>query len=331
MRALSKKALEKDILREDKKNCRKIGPCGIGKKAVYVNGFYISRKYYIPIDSIERVFKRVAMSQGGFSGQGAFASIPYFVVVYDGGKGKQCIFKREEEVDEILKYMKQYFPHIPTVSAAAEKKIAQQAAKKKKETTRKLSKEEENEIRKLENARMHLEKRPELYKNLTETAKKKRAFEQSNPMYRWIAFSIVILGAVAAVYGIWAIVTDRSYAMYFLLFGLSAVLLFARANVFPTKKNSLKYMEDQWNAACQKMENHLKLVQKFPVPARYAHPSTLARMINIIKKGKADTCEKALEVLKEDLKRLNADVQVAQEEYDEIMSIKPMFLVENYR
>lgn len=55
MRALSKKALEKDILREDKKNCRKIGPCGIGKKAVYVNGFYISRKYYIPIDSIERV------------------------------------------------------------------------------------------------------------------------------------------------------------------------------------------------------------------------------------------------------------------------------------
>ena len=34
---------------------------------------------------------------------------------------------------------------------------------------------------------------------------------------------------------------------------------------------------------------------------------------------------KSLEVLKSDLKALNSSVAVEQEEYDEIMAIKPMF------
>jgi len=38
-----------------------------------------------------------------------------------------------------------------------------------------------------------------------------------------------------------------------------------------------------------------------------------------------------LEVVKEDLKKLNADVKVEQEEYEEVVAIKPMFLAENYR
>ena len=33
-------------LEEDKKSCRKIGPCGVGKKAIYLNSFYIDRCYY---------------------------------------------------------------------------------------------------------------------------------------------------------------------------------------------------------------------------------------------------------------------------------------------
>ena len=33
---------------------------------------------------------------------------------------------------------------------------------------------------------------------------------------------------------------------------------------------------------------------------------------------------------KADLKALNADVQVSQEEYDEVVAIKPMFLVSDY-
>ena len=78
--------LDKATLEADKKACKKIGPCGVGKKALYLNSFYIDRRYYLPYGSISRVFKRVAMSQGGFSGKGMFASMAYLVVEYDGGK-----------------------------------------------------------------------------------------------------------------------------------------------------------------------------------------------------------------------------------------------------
>mgnify|MGYP001251154175 CR=1 FL=1 len=52
--------LDRLELEQDKKACRKIGPCGVGKKALYLNSFYIDRRYYLPYGSISRVFKRVA-------------------------------------------------------------------------------------------------------------------------------------------------------------------------------------------------------------------------------------------------------------------------------
>ena len=94
--------LDAHELEEDKKACRKIGPCGVGKKALYLNSFYIDRRYYLPYGSITRVFKRVAMSSGGFTGKGMFASMAYLVVEYDGGKQKQCNFKDERDVDTLL-------------------------------------------------------------------------------------------------------------------------------------------------------------------------------------------------------------------------------------
>ena len=71
--------LDKQELVEDRKSCKKIGPCGVGKKALYLNSFYIDRRYYLPYGSITRVFKRVAMSSGGFSGKGVFASMAYLL------------------------------------------------------------------------------------------------------------------------------------------------------------------------------------------------------------------------------------------------------------
>ena len=59
-RALSQQTLDKEELRADKKACRRFGPCGAGKKALYLNSFYIDRMYYIPYGAITRVFKRVA-------------------------------------------------------------------------------------------------------------------------------------------------------------------------------------------------------------------------------------------------------------------------------
>ena len=90
---------------KDKKECKKIGPCGIGKKAVYLSSFYIDRRYYIPISSVKRIFKRIAMSKGGFTGKGVFGTLSYLVVVYEDGKEKQCNFKHEEDVDRFLAYI----------------------------------------------------------------------------------------------------------------------------------------------------------------------------------------------------------------------------------
>ena len=84
--------LDNETLAADKKGCRRFGPCGVGEKALYLNSFFIDRHYYVALESVHRVFKRVAMSKGGFTGKGAFGSIPYLVVEYDDGAQKQCNF-----------------------------------------------------------------------------------------------------------------------------------------------------------------------------------------------------------------------------------------------
>ena len=74
-------ALDKPTLSVDKKFCKKYGPCGVGDKALYLNSFYFDRWYYVALTSVRRVFKRVAMSKGGFSGKGLFGAIPYLVEI----------------------------------------------------------------------------------------------------------------------------------------------------------------------------------------------------------------------------------------------------------
>ena len=117
-------------LEADKKACKKIGPCGVGKKALYLNSFYIDRCYYLPYGSITRAFKRVAMSQGGFTGKGMFASMAYLVVEYDGGKQKQCNFKDERDVDALLDVLAKEQPQIKRLSAAGEQTVQKKEAEK---------------------------------------------------------------------------------------------------------------------------------------------------------------------------------------------------------
>ena len=126
---LSTLHLDKEELEIDKKTCKKIGPCGVGKKALYLNSFFIDRKYYVPYSSITRVFKRIAMSEGGFSGKGMFATMSYLVVEYDNGKQKQCNFKYEDQVDEVLHSLKKEQPQIKLYSKAGEAKIKEEKEK----------------------------------------------------------------------------------------------------------------------------------------------------------------------------------------------------------
>ncbi len=283
-------------LTTDKKNCKKIGPCGVGEKAIYLNSFYFDRRYYIPISSIERIFKRIAMSKGGFTGKGAFGTLSYLVVVYENGKEKQCNFKHEEDVDRLLAYIEERFPQIP-----------------------------------LHSTENYLKKQSDYYMDLSLSAKKKRTYDRSNPAYKWVALAVVILGIGAFLYGIYSLLTHAGFGMYFLLFGLAAIFLFAGANVLPTSKNNKKYIENQLERSIQQMEAYIQKYPDFPVPAHYAHPVVLKRMQDIMKDGRAQTIPEALTVLKDDLKALNSNVTVEKEEYDEIVAIKSMFLVMDYK
>ncbi len=79
------------------------------------------------------------------------------------------------------------------------------------------------------------------------------------------------------------------------------------------------------------MEDYIQSCSDFPLPACYAHPVVLKRMTEILKEGRAENLESALQVLKQDLKALNSNVVVEQEEYDEVVAIKSMFLVMDYK
>lgn len=329
--ALSQQTLDKDILNKDKKECKKFGPCGVGKKALYLNSFYIDRMYYVPLKAVKRVYKLVAMSKGGFSGKGVFASMSYLVVEYDTGVEKRCLFKHEEHVDEMLVYIKQQCPSILTVSKTVEQKMEMKAREEALKPKVELTKDAQKAVVSLEKAKDFLEERPALASGLSRAAKAKRVNECANPAYRWVALIIVLMGVVAAVYGVWAVVNKVDFGMYFTLFGMAAVFLFAGANVLPTGRNNKKYIEKQWQNACEDMERYINKYTAFPVPAYYAHPVTLTRMIRVIGEGRAQNAKQALEIVKTDLKALNADVQVEQNEYDEVVTIKPMFLVENYK
>ena len=326
--------LDKATLEADKKACKKIGPCGVGKKALYLNSFYIDRRYYLPYGSISRVFKRVAMSQGGFSGKGMFASMAYLVVEYDGGKQKQCNFKDERDVDALLEVLAKEQPNIPRLSAAGEAEIARQKAEKAARRLPQLSKEAEQSVGQLKRASDYLARKPELAKELSAAERRKRAQLQSKPVYRYVALAIFIMGIVSAAYGLYAVTTHTGgYGIYFALFGFAAIFLFSSYNMLPTAHNNHSAIMKRAEKAEAAMAEYVKHYPSgaFPVPSRYAHPIVLKQMMDAVEEGRAVTVPEALEAVKARLKSLNADVEVEQEEYDEVVVIKAMFLNHDYQ
>ena len=181
---------------------------------------------------------------------------------------------------------------------------------------------------KLEKARTFLAGYPKLTDRLSTAAKAKRVNEHTNPAHKWVALAIVLAGLIAAVYGVIAWRRQEGFGMYFTLLGLAVVFLFSGTQVIPTMKNNKRAVTAAWEQAQKDMAGVLP--EHFPLPARYAHPVVLDRMIRVLREGRAQSAEEALAVVKADLKALNADVQVSQEEYDEVVAIKPMFLVSDY-
>ena len=326
--------LDRLELEQDKKACRKIGPCGVGKKALYLNSFYIDRRYYLPYGSISRVFKRVAMSSGGFTGKGMFASMAYLVVEYDGGKQKQCNFKDERDVDKLLEVLAKEQPQIPLLSEAGEQALQKKEAEKAARKLPELTDEAKHSVTVLRKAKEYLEAKPELAEELSAAERRKRAQLQSKPVYRYVALAIFIFGILSAAYGLYAITSHTgSYGIYFALFGFAAIFLFSSYNMLPTARNNNNAIMKRADKAEAAMAEYVKHYPNgaFPVPSCYAHPIVLKQMTDAIEEGRAVTVPEALDAVEKRLQALNADVQVEQEEYDEVVVIKAMFLNHDYQ
>ena len=326
--------LDRLELEQDKKACRKIGPGGVGKKALYLNSFYIDRRYYLPYGSISRVFKRVAMSSGGFTGKGMFASMAYLVVEYDGGKQKQCNFKDERDVDKLLEVLAKEQPQIPLLSEAGEQALQKKEAEKAARKLPELTDEAKHSVTVLRKAKEYLEEKPELAEELSAAERRKRAQLQSKPVYRYVALAIFVFGIVSAAYGLYAVTNHvGNYGIYFALFGFAAVFLFSSYNMLPTARNNNNAIMKRADKAEAAMAEYVKHYPNgaFPVPSCYAHPIVLKQMTDAIEEGRAVTVPEALDAVEARLKSLNADVQVEQEEYDEVVVIKAMFLNHDYQ
>ena len=326
--------LDRLELEQDKKACRKIGPCGVGKKALYLNSFYIDRRYYLPYGSISRVFKRVAMSSGGFTGKGMFASMAYLVVEYDGGKQKQCNFKDERDVDKLLEVLAKEQPQIPLLSEAGEQALQKKEAEKAARKLPELTDEAKHSVTVLRKAKEYLEEKPELAEELSAAERRKRAQLQSKPVYRYVALAIFVFGIVSAAYGLYAVTNHvGNYGIYFALFGFAAIFLFSSYNMLPTARNNNNAIMKRADKAEAAMAEYVKHYPNgaFPVPSYYAHPIVLKQMTDAIEEGRAVTVPEALDAVEKRLQALNADVQVEQEEYDEVVVIKAMFLNHDYQ
>jgi len=117
------------------------------------------------------------------------------------------------------------------------------------------------------------------------------------------------------------------------LFGFAAIFLFSSYNMLPTARNNNNAIMKRADKAEAAMAEYVKHYPNgaFPVPSCYAHPIVLKQMTDAIEEGRAVTVPEALDAVEARLKSLNADVQVEQEEYDEVVVIKAMFLNHDYQ
>ena len=153
-------------------------------------------------------------------------------------------------------------------------------------------------------------------------------------MYRYVALAIFVLGIAAAGYGLYSVFSHTgNYGIYFALFGFAAIFLFSSYNMLPTAHNNNNAIMKRAEKAEAAMADYVKHYPHgaFPVPSWYAYPVVLKQMTDAVEEGRAVTVPEALEAVKARLKELNADVQVEQEEYDEVVLIKAMFLNHQYQ
>ena len=237
-------------------------------------------------------------------------------------------------MDALLAVLAKEQPQLHLLSAAGEQALEKKAAEKAARKLPELSEDAQHSLTVLRRAKDYLDAKPELSAELSAAQRRKRAQLQSKPVYRYVALAIFVLGVVAAAYGLYSVFSHTgSYGVYFALFGFAAIFLFSSYNMLPTAHNNNNAIMKRADKAETAMAEYVKHYPHgaFPVASWYAHPIVLKRMMDAIEEGNAVTVPEALDAVKARLKSLNADVQVEQEEYDEVVVIKALFLNHDYQ
>ncbi|MCR5294844.1 MAG: ATPase P [Lachnospiraceae bacterium] len=323
--------IDKEIVKKDRRKGKRIGPCAFGERAMYLNSFFISRRYYVPYEEVERVYKRIAMSQGGFSGKGVFGSLPYLVVVLKDGREKACNFKIEEEVDEAVRFIRERHPEIHIGTLAGEEARAKREAERRAGRPAALSREAENAAARLRNDLAFLEMKPEIGEALARSVRRKRQIDRIPSSTRLLAWALLAAGALLALGGLCLFAMGKPAGPYMLLFG-AAFLLFALASgILPFGSSSPKTVKEEWEKALKNAKNYISGKPDFFFPPQYAHPIVIERTLRLIEEGKARNEHEAWNKMKNELKALNSSVRVSQEEHDEVAAVKPLFLECGYK
>ncbi|MGO4972876.1 hypothetical protein ACTQ56_13040 [[Clostridium] aminophilum] len=157
----------------------------------------------------------------------------------------------------------------------------------------KLSPEQDAAVRDLTAAEHALLRHPVQYTQLAHAARQKRIIDHISPTYRLAAMVVFGLAAAAALFGVYSIVQGMGGAVYFVLFGIAAIFAVVSSRILPTGRNNREAAQEDWESALQAMA---KIVdeesagrQTFPVPAQYAHPVVLERMIRVVREGRASS------------------------------------------
>ena len=321
----------KEEVKADEAKCTRLGNCGYSFNAIYMGNSLIDRIWYIPFRDIERVFKRVAMSKGGFSGKGVFGTLPFLVVQFGSGLEKECPFKLEADVDRLLAAVEQEHPGVPTHSVKAGNRLARAEAAEEARYLKELPEEAAAAVQQLRGDQDFLALHPSLSEALPASARQKRVTDNLNPAYIVAGAILGVLGLLAVAWGLYSLLTHGKNSMYFIIGGGALFFMTLSSNTFPSKWNSRKVAQRDWDQTVEKMRNYLKGRPGFSVPAQYAHPVVLERMIRLLREGRAANTAEALALMKENLRALNSSVTVSQKEHDEVVRIKPLFLVCDYQ
>ncbi len=327
---LSRITIEETQIKADRKKCRKYDQCGLGEKAVYMGSTMHPRNYYIPYEAITNVFKRVGASNP--EGKGFLAPVLFIVVRYDDGREQECSFRYLQDADKMLDDLEKNHPEIPLLSPEGMRRKKEREATEARIQANALTKEALRSKKLLEDARWEVHKRPALYEKLAAMAKMKRHADLMKPSVRYIAVGLLAAGVLVTLAG--AIVMrsmNRSIGVVTALFGIMLVFLAINSKGLPSKMTNRKLRDREYEEALNAMKNSLKHLPDFPIPCCYAHPYTFDRMIRILQEERAQTVEQALEVLKADLKSMDSSVALSGDDFKQVVTIKPMFTVQDYK